>query len=234
MSGPLPIIAAAVVGGLVSLDRKAFLQAQASRPIVVGPLLGWILGDAQAGLMIGAPLELLWIGAANLGASLPQHETAASLAIVAAGVSAGSAGFDASIACLAFALFAPVAIVARRLERLDERSNEKAQARAERWLEEGRPDRAVEEHLKGLWRPFVGAAVLAAVAAAAGGPLVALIHRSLPLWLDEGLGYGWLLLWAVGGAASVRVARIPGGLWMAGLGATCAVVVALAMSGRHP
>ncbi|HEY0839142.1 MAG TPA: PTS sugar transporter subunit IIC, partial [Vulgatibacter sp.] len=104
----LPVVAAAVVGGLFAVERKALLQAQLSRPIVVGPVLGWILGDPLGGLVVGAPLELLWIGAANLGAALPQHETAAAAAIVTSAVAAGARGdgVTGTLACLAFALCA--------------------------------------------------------------------------------------------------------------------------------
>jgi len=229
----LPIVAAAVVGGLVAVERKAFLQAQLSRPIVLGPLLGWILGDPVGGLVVGAPLELLWMGAANLGAALPQHETAAAAAIVSSAVAAGSegTGVTGTLACLAFAIFAPLAIAARRVERVGERLNERALCRAERWLDDGEPERAVREHLSNLWRPFVALGALVGAAVVGGGPLLAWIARAVPARLHLGFGLGWLLVWAVGGAAAVQASRVRGGAWLAAAGAAVALGIGWLGSG---
>lgn len=41
------------------------------RPIVTGPIVGLILGDVQTGTIIGANLELLFMGAISVGAYIP-------------------------------------------------------------------------------------------------------------------------------------------------------------------
>ncbi len=229
----LPIVAAAVVGGLAAVERKAFLQAQIARPIVLAPLLGWILGDPLGGLIVGAPLELLWIGAANLGAALPNHETAAAAAIAASAVSAGrfGDGVDGALASLAFVLFAPLAILSRRIERHGERANERALAEAEGWLAADAPARAVRLHLATSWRPFVAMGLLVAVGAALAGPFLAWLHGLLPARLALGLSLGWMLLWAAGGAAAVHAARLGHGPWVAAAGALAAFTIAFAVGG---
>ena len=65
---------ASLAGGLLSLDRTAALQIMVSRPIVAGPLIGYILADAKTGLLIGGILELLFIGGLPLGSYIPPHE----------------------------------------------------------------------------------------------------------------------------------------------------------------
>ena len=55
---------AAVVGGLAAVERKGAFQLMLSRPLVLGPILGWALGDARGGLAVGVPLELLFSGTA--------------------------------------------------------------------------------------------------------------------------------------------------------------------------
>lgn len=42
-----------------------------NRPIVIAPLVGLALGDLTTGIMIGATLELVWLGAFPIGASNP-------------------------------------------------------------------------------------------------------------------------------------------------------------------
>lgn len=42
-----------------------------NRPIIIAPLVGLVLGDLQTGIMIGATLELVFMGAFPVGASNP-------------------------------------------------------------------------------------------------------------------------------------------------------------------
>lgn len=230
MTGLGQAILAATLAGLAALERKAIVQLQLSRPIVVGPLVGWALGDPLGGLFVGAPLELLWIGAANLGAALPPHETAATAAITAGAVGAAGPGADlsGSLAALSFVVFAPVAIVGRRLEGVGERANDRLVERAVAALEAGETDRAIRFHLYGLWRSFAATAALVLVAALGVAPLLSRLEGLLPGRVAAGLEVGWALLWAAGGAAAARAARLPNGLALAAGGAAIAAAILLA------
>lgn len=55
----------------LSLDVSAVGQFMISRPIVVGPVVGWLTGHAGIGLELGALIELIWIGDMPVGAHLP-------------------------------------------------------------------------------------------------------------------------------------------------------------------
>lgn len=55
----------------VSLDVSAVGQFMLSRPLVIGPLVGWIAGHPGIGLELGAVIELIWIGDVPVGAHLP-------------------------------------------------------------------------------------------------------------------------------------------------------------------
>src|SRR5690242_10702763 len=74
-------LALGLLAGLAAIERKGFLQGMLSRPIALAPMAGLALGDAAAGLYVAAPLELLWLGAVNLGAALPVHEALGTAAI---------------------------------------------------------------------------------------------------------------------------------------------------------
>ena len=66
---PVDILVFALLGGVLGLDTVSFPQAMLSRPIVGATLAGAFLGDAGAGLVVGATLELFAIDTLPFGAS---------------------------------------------------------------------------------------------------------------------------------------------------------------------
>src|SRR5256886_16448949 len=132
-------VIAAAIGGLAAIERKGALQLMLSRPIVLAPLLGWALGDPRGGLVLGVPLELIFLGGVNLGGSLPDNETllAAALtsAVVPAGIAAGTGG-GAPLSPLGLLLLYPPAVAGRQLDPASEaynrRPSQRGPARAER------------------------------------------------------------------------------------------------------
>lgn len=71
----LVILGVAVLGGIIGLDRTAVGQFMISQPVVAGSLTGWLLGDAPAGLVIGAILELIWVLDLPIGTFVPADAT---------------------------------------------------------------------------------------------------------------------------------------------------------------
>lgn len=59
-----------ILSGLGRLDSSV-VQLYWHRPIVMGPLVGWVLGDVQTGLAAGALLELTWMGLVPLAGAQP-------------------------------------------------------------------------------------------------------------------------------------------------------------------
>ena len=60
-----------ILMAVVSLDVSAVGQFMLSRPIAIGPLVGWVCGQPQIGLELGALIELIWIADVAVGAHLP-------------------------------------------------------------------------------------------------------------------------------------------------------------------
>ncbi len=173
----------ALVAGLAAIERKGFLQAMLSRPIVLAPVVGWALGDLEGGLLVAAPLELLWLGAVNLGAALPVHEALGTAAIAGGAVLAGraaGAGTSPEIAILAVLLCAPLALLGRKADRLVEIWNERLAARAEAELTRHVVRHVVRANLYGLLLPFAIAALLAPVGAAAAELAIPALLRAVP------------------------------------------------------
>lgn len=63
------IVILALLGGVLGLDTVSFPQAMLSRPIVGATIAGAFMGDATAGLLAGATLELFAVDTLPFGAS---------------------------------------------------------------------------------------------------------------------------------------------------------------------
>ena len=223
---------AALIGGLSAVERKGALQLMLSRPLVLAPVLGWALGDAQGGLVLGIPLELLFLGGVNLGGSLPDNESllagAMTAMVVPAGIAAGS-GVDAPLAAMGLALLLPLALFGRRLERASERRNamlmEEALARAAR----GDPAPA-SLNLRGLLLPFGAAAGICALGVLAS-PLLALARAQCAGPALSSLEGAWYAVWAVAAACAIRAIRDPRAPALAAICAATVVAITLAVRG---
>lgn len=75
------IVLASAVGALLWLDRFQFLQVMFSRPIVAAPVVGWMLGDFDAGLASGLLFELVWLRRPPLGGFIGPDVTLGSMAV---------------------------------------------------------------------------------------------------------------------------------------------------------
>lgn len=224
--GALELLTIGVVAGLAAVERKGFLQAMLSRPIALAPLTGLALGDLEAGLLLGPPLELLWLGAVNLGAALPQHETLGAAAVTGGAVLAGRAlggGVTPAVAVLAVALASALALLGRGTDRLIEDWNVRLAARAEALVERDAPRAAVRANLYGLALPFCVSFVLAPLGALVAALAVPVLLRHAP-WAGAPLGFAWAALGGFAAAAGARAFRTQRGLGLLASGAALAVV----------
>jgi len=204
----------ATVAGLAAVERKGFLQAMLSRPVALAPLIGLVLGDLPGGLLLGPPLELLWLGAVNMGAALPPHEALGAAAIAGGAVLAGRAlgtGVTPPVAVLAVALVAALAPLGRSTDRLIEEWNVRLASRAEALVERNAPRAAMRANLYGLALPFAVSFVLAPVGAALAAWLVPTALRHWPA-ASAPLAVAWAALGGFAAAAGARAFRAQRGL----------------------
>ncbi len=229
----MPYLVLGLIAGLAAVERKGFLQAMLSRPIALAPLAGLALGDAAGGLAVAAPLELLWLGAVNLGAALPVHEALATTAIAGGAVLAGQAlgtGVTPPVAVLAVLLCAPLALLGRETDRVVELENERLALRAERELACHHAQAAVRMNLYGLVLPFVLAFVLAPLGAALCGAVVPRLLRALP-GARAPLTLAWWTFAGVAAAAGARALRARQAGWAFAAAAVAVLVGGLVFGG---
>jgi mannose/fructose/N-acetylgalactosamine-specific phosphotransferase system component IIC len=223
---------AALIGGLSAIERKGALQLMLSRPLVLAPVLGWALGDAHGGLVLGIPLELIFLGGVNLGGSLPDNESLLAAALTAMVVPAGIAGqtrVDGPLAALGLALLLPLGFFGRRLERAAEIHNSRLMDDALARAAAGDP-RAARVNLRGLVLPFVAAAGICAVGTFAS-PLLAFVRLQCTPTMLSALEGSWYAAWAVAAACAVRAIRDPRASALAAICAVTVVAVSLAIRG---
>jgi PTS system mannose-specific IIC component len=212
----LRLLLATLVGGLLTVERKAFLQAALSRPLVASALLGACLGNVPAGLLVGAPLELLFLGTANLGASIADHETLAACAVAAASAAAAHSrgGLSLSASCLALLALVPFGLLGRIIDGAENRVHQRFADRAMQLVEQGQYRKALRMNWRSLWFPFTSGAVATLVGAGVGLALGRAVPN-LPARAVPALSAAFLFASAICAAAAVRGARHPRGLLLA-------------------
>src|ERR1700743_3631076 len=79
------------------------------RPLVLGPLVGLVLGDVNQGVIIGATLELIFMGNIKVGAAIPPDVITGGVLGTAFAIISGKG------AAIALAIAVPVSILAEML-----------------------------------------------------------------------------------------------------------------------
>ncbi|MFZ5468236.1 MAG: PTS sugar transporter subunit IIC [Myxococcota bacterium] len=195
---------AGVWGGLLALERRAFLQAMFSRPLVAATGMGLLLDDVPSGLFVGMVLELFHLGGAALGASLPENDTvAATCTSAAAAAMAHGVGGTPAIWSSALLLFLGTGRLGRLLERSLERYSSRLATKAMEVAEGGNLTRAVRQNLWAMWPIFVCFGALTAACAVMGFFLAPTL-RALPLPVVRGLAWAYPAMASVAAAIAVR------------------------------
>lgn len=217
----MQVVLTSVWGGLMALERRAFLQAMLSRPFVAATVIGLLLDDVLAGLFVGVVFELLHLGGASLGGAHADHDTlpAVAGAAMAAGMGQG-AGSDSTPAMWAFSILvvAPFGRAGLLLEnRLDLRAR-KYFGRAVTAADAGNVRKAARQNLRAMWPQFVFYGLMTGAAAAAGSQLE-ILSGGVPLWLLRGLAWSYPAMGVAAAAVAVQGSHPPKWvLLMLGLG----------------
>jgi PTS system mannose-specific IIC component len=212
-----------VWGGLMALERRAFLQAMVSRPLVAATVTGLLGQDVQAGLFVGLVFELLHLGGASLGGSHADHDTLPAVAAAAMAASMGEAsGSDATPAIWALSILvcAPFGRAGLLLEnRLDQRAR-KYFGRALTAAGAGNVRVASRQNLRAMWPQFVFYGLICG-ASAAVGPGVGALESLLPLSLLRGLAWAYPAMGVAAAAVAVHGSHAPRRLRIALVAGAC-------------
>lgn len=119
------IVLVSLCGSLLCLDR-VFIQAMISRPVVIAPVIGLLLHDPYAGLIIGALVELIWIDRVPIGTYIPPNDSITAVAATSIALITGSklGGVSKELIAFAVLLAIPCGLLARELDVLIIKSND--------------------------------------------------------------------------------------------------------------
>jgi PTS system mannose-specific IIC component len=193
-------------GALVGLERRAFLQAMFSRPLVAATGMGLLLGQLQTGLYLGMILELFLPGHGLLGAALPENDTlAASGTTAAAAMMAEQTGGGGTPAiwsrCLI--LFSGLGLLGRAVDRLVEAHAASLSAHGLELAEHGELERAVRQNLWGIW-PYALVYFVLNAGCAALGMWIGTFLSQVPLVVLRGLAWAFPAMASVAAAIAAR------------------------------
>lgn len=185
----VPIILAiiAYIGIIQNLGPGLWLQ----EPLIMGLVTGWIVGDVQLGLVIGATLTLMSLGMWTYGgATIPDYMTGAIL-----GTAIGALGGGES-AGLAVAI--PASILMTQLDVLGRAVTTIFIHAADRYAEQGNDRGVASMHLLGQLPWGLTRAIPVFLAVLLGAGPIHTVINSLPQWFMNGMHVTGEMLPALG------------------------------------
>jgi mannose PTS system EIIC component len=199
----IQILIAAVICGIIGLDRTALGQFMVSQPVVAGPLTGLLMGDVTAGIVVGGTLELIWVLDMPIGTFVPADSTVATVAATA--IAALGSSMPGDLPVIGFCLLMTVVMVPVTMfaDHLMRRRN--AQIPELALSSEGRPTEAgvTSWHLAGLIAFFLKSFFMCLALVPAGLVLVD-GFRSLPAPFSRAMEVFVTVLPLLGAASVAR------------------------------
>lgn len=102
-------LAVAIFAGIAGIDLFNVLT-HIHRPIIAGPIVGILLGNAEAGLVAGATFELMWMGLVPLAGAQPPNVVLGGIIGTAFVIATGQTAEQAIVVAIPAAIFVQVCI----------------------------------------------------------------------------------------------------------------------------
>jgi len=204
-------IVIAVLGGLLCLDRIV-LQGMVSRPVVTGPIVGFCLGDAYTGLIVGAFMELFWINRSPIGAYVPPNDTLATVVITAAAILAGQSigATSRELIALTFLVCLPAGLLGQKLDVWKTARNELRARLALNEAQTGDAEAVSRRHHQSLLQAYLGDVILIGVVLLPATLFLGWIYPFFPLPFMKTLLVVYFLLPVLGVGVALNTIHVRG------------------------
>jgi len=201
----------ALAGGIICLDR-VLLQVMISRPVVAGPLAGFILGDPYTGLIIGAFIELLWIDRLPIGVYIPPNDSAVAIIVTGCSVLVGRelGHLSRELVALSILVFIPCGILAQKIDVWIARSNDTLSQRAMEDAKRGNLSGISRKHILGLVKTFSSTVALIFISLICGVQILLWIFPLIPENILKAFSYVYFFLPVIGIAVALNTIKLRG------------------------
>jgi len=205
----LKVVMVSVIGGFLCLDRTC-LQIMLSRPVVIAPLTGFLLGDVLTGLSIGAFLELLWIDKPQIGISVPPNDSLLAVMIVSSLLLANSQYEQTrrEVITFAFLLFIPLGYITQRMDAALIQSNERLSEKALQAAKAADPRGITRQHIYAIVKTFAAYCIFLFFSIIAGVMIIEAVFPLLPVFVLKAMGLMYLIIPAVLIAVCLNTVKI--------------------------
>lgn len=179
----------AIWAGICAIDDIGTQMIR--RPLLIATVVGLIMGDLTGGLLIGATLEVMWMGVGNVGAySAPDMISGTAIGTALGIASGGTAA--------AVALAVPTSLLAQQLLVLYRSGIVALNPIAEKWAETGDFDKIFRINYIPMAIAFLIRAVPTFLAVYFGAGAIEAAVEALPAVIISGLGIAGKIIPAVG------------------------------------
>lgn len=163
-----------------------------SRPLVLGPLAGLVLGDLQQGVIIGGTLELIFMGNIKVGAAIPPDVITGGVLGTAFAIMSGKGP------AIALALAVPISILAEMVLSGLFVFRSLFNKRFQQYAEAGDYKSVQRLHIvSGLLKPLLMGLITLLALQLGAGAMKALLDK-IPAWVNTGLQVAGNMLPALG------------------------------------
>ncbi len=170
-----------------------------ARPIVLGPIVGLVLGDVNQGIIIGATLELIWMGIISVGAAVPPDVITGGVLGTAFAIISGK-GPE-----VALALAVPIALLAQAIKTLIYILRAEMVHKADKYVENGNLKGVEAMHILAYLIVIVSMGIVNAVSLYLGSAVIEGVVNAIPAFIMDGLNVASGLLPALGFALLTRM-----------------------------
>jgi len=203
------IILVSFCGSLLCLDR-VFVQAMISRPVIIAPLIGLLLHDPYAGLIIGAFVELIWIDRIPIGTYIPPNDSLTAVVATSTALIAGSrlGGASPELIALCILIAIPCGNLAKQMDVQIIKSNDSLSDKA---LEDAKENniRAIEQKTyRGLIKVFLLYALFLLAVQAIFVPSVIWVYPKLNSTTIKTLSLTYYFLPLLGIAVAINMLKL--------------------------
>ena len=185
----------AVWGGLAGLDQHG-PHLGFRKPLLACLGVGVILGDMKTAVIIGATLELMWLGVNNIGAYIPPDVITGTVVGSAIGIASGADIATATATAVAVAV--PVAMLSQQINMFALTTNISLVHRADKLAESGNFYALDKLHYLGGFIIFLSRAVPVFLAVYFGSAFIEQILAAIPAEILKGFTVASRIIPAVG------------------------------------